>query len=60
VDTPTKVRQTSNGWAVATPTAINPQDQGDGVIIFRQSGGIRTVADYGSGFSNDPAVPQDV
>jgi hypothetical protein len=30
----TAIRVTNNGWAVSTPVARNPQNQGNGVVIY--------------------------
>jgi hypothetical protein len=32
----TAIRVTSNGWAVSTPVARNPRNQGNGVVIYHK------------------------
>jgi hypothetical protein len=57
-DTLTDAKVTNNGWASATITARNPQDQGNASMVFRL-GGTWTYDTCGSSFIND-GIPQDV
>ena len=50
----TRIRVTNNGWAVSTPVALNPNDQGNGVVIYHQLRGRWKETTEGSDFSNVP------
>jgi hypothetical protein len=52
------VTVTNNGWAEASLLASNPQDQGDGVLIFKQTAGVWKYVTGGS--SNLQGVPAAV
>jgi hypothetical protein len=43
-----EAKVTNNGWAVATPLARSPADQGDGVLIFKRAAGLWKVVTGGS------------
>lgn len=53
------VNVTNDGWAMGGITALNPQDQGNADIIFKQDNGSWTAFACGSDFTGR-GIPQDV
>jgi hypothetical protein len=50
----TAIRVTNNGWAVSTPVARNPQNQGNGVVIYHKVRGRWGETAEGSDFHDAP------
>jgi hypothetical protein len=49
------VSRNPGGYAIATPIARNPRDQGNGVVIFARHGGAWRVLTQGSSFEGHVA-----